>query len=97
MRIFNEKISAKLPEKKAPMKDYRKNPGNLDNAAYAALYAAKKIKNRIIVVPGNSYMNRVYHLAKDSDDLTAFTVMATIARVLVVYPDGQTYIADAMK
>jgi hypothetical protein len=70
---------------------YRKNPADLNLAACAGAYTAKKLNERVVIVEGNSYGCKVYHIAKESDDLTKYTVMKCKARVLIVEPTGECF------
>lgn len=88
MKINSEKFCLKISARKCAMKDYRQNPGDLDCAVFAALHTAKRINNRVIVIPGNSYMNLVYHITTEDKDLMIFTASSKPADVFIVYPDG---------
>ncbi len=82
---------------KSSVMPYRKAPADLNKAAEAAFHYAKKNDSPMVCVPGNSYMNAVYHIAREDDDLVKFTGMDKPTRVLVVYPNGDAIIGTARK
>lgn len=51
---------------------YKTNPQDVNKALKAGYAYSLKINNDIIVVPGNSYMNKVYHICKVDDELSKF-------------------------
>lgn len=77
------------------VKEYKKNPGSINLAAQAGAYYAKKQNERVVIIEGNSYMNRIYHIAKESDSLSKFTATSSKARVLVIEPTGECFYATA--
>lgn len=77
------------------IKRWRASPGDLTLACQAAFHYAAKDGKTKVVVPGNSYGSKVYHIANESDDLKKFTVMATSAVVAVVDAGGAVYQAVA--
>ena len=87
--FIQDKIGAVTPGVAA----YRKTPGSLNAAASAAAYYAKRDNARMVVVEGNSYGNRVYHIARESEDLCKFTGMRVQTRVVVVEPSGAAFYA----
>lgn len=96
MIIKNKKFKAKLPKPNvSPMKEYKKNPGSLNAAAFAAHFKAKQLKTDIVVIEGNSMGHRVYHLATPDEDLKKYTAMSTKANVLVVNQKGEAFEAIA--
>jgi hypothetical protein len=95
MKISNKKKHADVPDVKGAMRDYKKNPGSLNYAVFAAYYKAKQLKKDIVVIEGNSMGHRVYHLALSSEDLKKYTVMSTKANVVVVTPKGEAFMAIA--
>ena len=74
--------------------EYRRSPGDIHLAIGAALHYARKNNKRMVVIPGNSYMNKVYHIATESSDIKSFTV-AGGSDCYIVNIDGSTYIGDA--
>jgi hypothetical protein len=54
------------------LKEYRANPGSINAAAAAAAHCAKRNKAPMLVIEGNSYMKRVYHIARETDALAKF-------------------------
>ncbi|MDY8021214.1 hypothetical protein [Paenibacillus polymyxa] len=78
------------------VREYRKSPGSLNLAASAAAHYAKNLKERVVLVEGNSYMSRVYHIARETDDLRKYAIMSNVtAKVLIVEPNGDCYYATA--
>jgi hypothetical protein len=73
------------------VREYRKNPGSLNLAAAAAAHTANKIGERVVVVEGNSYMNRIYHIARQTDQISKYTAMPGSFKVLIVEPTGECY------
>jgi hypothetical protein len=80
---------------KAPIKTYRNNPGNLTIAANAALFYAQQTGNRMVLVPGNSYMNKIYHIVEETASVAKYTVNPTNNTVAVVTPYGKVFQAIA--
>lgn len=73
------------------VKRWRKEPGNLSNAVYAAFHYAKKFDQKMYIITGNSYMNKVYHIS-DNLKLDKFGVINnSVVTIGVVYPDGEVY------
>jgi hypothetical protein len=95
MIIKNKKKVADIPVVKRAMSEYKKNPGSLNAAAFAAFFKAKQMKSDIVVVEGNSYGHRVYHLALPGEDLKRFIVVAAKAKVIVVTQKGEAFEAIA--
>lgn len=77
------------------VREYRKYPANINLAVSAAAHYAIKRNERMIVVEGNSYGRKVYHVTRESDDLTKYTIMRCTANVLVLDPNGDCYYAIA--
>jgi hypothetical protein len=73
------------------MREYCKNPASLNLAASAAAYTANKLGERVVVVEGNSYGNKVYHIAQQSEPLSKYTAMSCTAKVLIVEPSGECF------
>ena len=64
-----EKIGAAV----SGVKEYKARPGNFQFACNAAYHYAKRNKAaRMIVVPGNSYGSKVYHIARETDSLAKY-------------------------
>lgn len=96
MRIELDEVKSQTLTKSS-VRPYRNEPGNINLAAQAAFHYAKKNGAPMVCVPGNSYMNAVYHIAREDDDLVKFTGMDKPTRVLVVYPNGDAIIGTARK
>jgi predicted dinucleotide-utilizing enzyme len=73
------------------VREYKKYPASLNLAASAAAHTAKKLNERVVVIEGNSYMNRVYHIAKDTDSVSKYTAMNYPVNVLIVEPNGECF------
>lgn len=82
--------------KKSVIKSYRSNPGNFDNACNAALHYAIKFNENMVVIPGNSYMNKVYHIEQESKSLNQFTPLKKMS-VALVKTNGEVFQAIAIK
>ena len=73
---MNLEITSKIGQcdkVRAPVKTWRKSPGDFDAAAHAAHHYAKRDDRRMVIVPGNSYGRQVYHITTDSTDVKSFT------------------------
>jgi hypothetical protein len=70
---------------------YRKNPADLNLAACAGAHTAKKLNERVVIVEGNSYGCKVYHIAKESEDLRKYTVISCKAKVIIIEPTGECF------
>jgi len=80
---------------KGKVSDWRKNPGNLDLAASAALYYAQKQNKRMIVIPGDSYGVAVFHIANENKSISYFTIKRNDNLVVVVETNGEVFRAIA--
>lgn len=81
---------------KSPIKTYNSNPGNFDAAAHAAAHYARKHDKNMVVVPGNSYGSKVYHIALETDDLLKYS-FAPKAAVALVTIKGEVFQATATR
>ena len=77
--------------------NYRKSPGDLQLAARAAAAYARKENTPMMVVPGNSYMNRVYHIMAATADPKTATVMNRDTKIILAKPTGEVYDAVVLK
>lgn len=83
--------------KACTLKAYRAEPSNLNIAASYAFTMAKKLNERMIVVQGNSYMQKVYHVCKESDDVVTYNGgVRQLTKVVVVETNGDVYYAEAI-
>lgn len=57
---------------KGSVREWKQSPGSDNAACHAAVYYAKKNKQDMVVVPGNSYGSFVLHVARETDDLSKF-------------------------
>lgn len=95
MNITIEKKLGETGRKKAVIKTYKATPGDFDAAAHAAAHYAKKLNRDMVLVPGNSYMHKVYHIAQTTDDLWKYTGMPRPVRVALVNSAGEVFQAQA--
>jgi hypothetical protein len=77
--------------KAGQVREHKKNPASLNLAASAAAHYAKKLNDQVVVIEGNSYMNKVYHIAKDTDSVSKYTAMNYAVNVLIVKPNGECF------
>lgn len=96
MKFSNKKLKGKITPRSGAIKAYRASPGGLETSTYAALAYAKKDGKPKVVVQGNSYGSRVFHIANTNEDLKKYTVMSKEAHVYLVQPDGSVFEADAL-
>ena len=75
---------------------WRKEPGDGFKAIRAAAQLAKSRGFNMVVVLGNSYMQTVYHIGKETDDLRTYTFDPN-PTVYLVTPEGQVFLARASK
>jgi hypothetical protein len=59
---------------KGTRKAHSKAPGDFNAAACFAFTHALKLGEPLVLVPGNSYMSKVWHVARATDDLLKFGV-----------------------
>lgn len=77
---------------------WKKEPSNFTFACQAAAVFAKKHNSKMVVIPGNSYMQRVFHIAKPSDPIQKFFgYIPEETNVAVVDEDGNVFKAKASK
>ena len=76
--------------------NHRSAPGNFTAASEAAVHYAKKNGTRMVIVPGNSYGNKVYHIARETDSLSKYQPGGQGETVCgVVTPEGEVFQAVA--
>jgi hypothetical protein len=96
--ILGKKIG-QVSGKSRSVANYRKAPGDLTAAANAALhYSAKNYPGQsMLLIAGNSYMNKVYHITPGNEGLAKFTGMGHYkdTAVVVVRPNGEVFNAVA--
>ena len=80
---------------KSPVKNYRSNPGDFELAAIAAVYYAKKFHEDVVIVPGNSYGRKIYHVVRLNEDLDKYQPGVRKSIVGVAQPNGDVYRALA--
>jgi len=66
--------------------------------AHAAVFYAKKQKKNMLIIPGNSYGHKVYHIAPEGSDVSKYTVMSPkkgqAFQIMLAKPDGNIFYAD---
>ena len=89
--VLERKIGIAKP---GSIRDWRAAPTR-DAAIGAAATYAKKEKKPYLVVTGNSYMTRVYHVVEPETAMrkgpSAYSGMNADLRVYLVEPDGSTF------
>lgn len=71
MQIKIQSTIGKTSKRKAVVKAYRNDPGNFDCAVHAAAHYAKRNNERMVVISSNSYMSKVYRIARETDSLNS--------------------------
>lgn len=74
---------------------YRKSPAHFDNAIYAALHYAIKHNDDMVVIPGNSYGKKVYHITTVTDSVKKYTIKSSNNTIGLVTPEGKVFQAIA--
>lgn len=96
MQIKIQSTIGKTSKRKAVVKAYKRNPGNFDCAVHAAAYYAKRNSERMVVVSSNSYMSKVYRIARETDSLSQFNPGGPKEQVVgVVTVTGEVFKAIA--
>lgn len=90
MNIEKQHLLGKADPKTA-VKAYRQCPSDFTLAANAACHYAKKFQECMVVILGNSYGNKVYHIAKTTDDLKKYAPGAKSLIGATVNPEGDVY------
>jgi hypothetical protein len=97
MTLSNQREKGKITPTSGAIKEYRAEPGSLTKACYAAAAYAKRDSKEYVVVPGNSMMQKVYHITPQSDGLSKFGILSgTTVQVMLVKPDGSIFQCDAV-
>lgn len=76
---------------------YKSNPADSTSAAQAAGFYAKKYNKPFQVVPGNSYMNKVFSIAQADTDEIGRNLLGPKANIMLVFPNGNVYQTLAVK
>lgn len=81
------------------VKPWRDTPGDFTSACQAAGFYARKYEQDMIVVPGNSYGSRIFHIIRKTDDLGKYVpgIGNKSVNCAVVSPDGKVYQGSATK
>jgi hypothetical protein len=85
---------------KSAVKAYKKSPSDFNLAANAAAHYATKQNKSMLVIPGNSYGSKLFHIASaDDSDLSRFTcgLGDKFMTVAIVESDGSVYRAELSK
>lgn len=72
MKCRKKEYKGRVIKAQSPVKSYRENPGFIRNALAAAAHYANRFQEDMIVIPGNSYGNAVYHIARVCEDLNKY-------------------------
>lgn len=81
---------------KPAVAEYKKTPGSLNAAVYAAAFYAKRDGVDMAVIEGNSYGSSVYQIQGLTKDIAAVTVMRSETSIVIAKPDGKLYKAKAV-
>lgn len=54
------------------LKYWKKNPSDFTSACQAAMVYSKKFNEDMVVLPGNSYMSRVYQIVRKTEDVSKY-------------------------
>lgn len=81
--INSETNSMKAHKVKRAATTWRKNPGNLHNAIFAAYHYANRDGCIMYIARGNSYMHRVYHIVNSLEK--AFDYCDTLGNVKEIF------------
>ena len=81
--VNSETNSMKAHKIKRAVITWRKNPGNLSNAIFAAYHYANRDNRIMYIAKGNSYMHRVYHIVKSLE--RAFDYCDTLGNVKEIF------------
>lgn len=95
MKLTNAVRATTVEAKRGALKQYRANPADMGCALLFAHHAARRDGVAMVVIGGNSYGCLVYHVARVTEDLRKYTVVGTGAKVALVEPNGEVFIADA--
>lgn len=98
MKIVVGKKLGTVTDTKGRVKDWKENPGNDSAACYAAAHYAKRNKENMVVVPGNSYGSFVLHIAKETEDLSRYRPgHSGELAVYLATPSGEVFEAIATR
>lgn len=84
--------------RKAVVREWKRNPDNFDDACHAAGHYARRDNCRMVVIPGNSYGRRCFHITTEADSFRKFFPGCPDdkwVRVGVVDADGNVFMAQA--
>lgn len=91
---ITKKYEQTVVAKSGAMKAWRKAPGDFTLACHAAHHVARRDQLRIVLVHGNSYGHKVFHMATELDRIGRF-IFGTECNVAVVDPAGNIFAANA--
>lgn len=94
MTIFDKSDTSLGKVTHSNVKSWRSEPHDFTYACQAAFHYAKKWDMDMVIVPGNSYMKKVYHIARITDDILKFPG-AKGQKCAVVGTDGYVYMCRA--
>ena len=79
---------------KSAVNAYRKAPGDFNKAANAAAHYAKKNNAEMVIIPGNSYGSRVFHIGRKADSVSKYVGWQATVIGAIVNVDGTVYRAE---
>jgi hypothetical protein len=98
MKISVGKKLGTVTNTKGRVKEWKENPGDDSAACYAAAHYAKRDKENMVVVPGNSYGRFVLHIAKETSDLWRYAPGTSgELSVYLATPSGEVFEAKATR
>ena len=77
------------------IKDWKSSPGDHEAAVKAAYHYARRDNKEMVVVPGNSYGQKVHHITTTEEKVSKFTATPGDHGVTTVTPQGQIFRATA--
>jgi len=95
MEITIEKKLGKIQKGARAVSAWRTDPGNFQKSLRAALHYARRDNKQMIVIPGNSYNQKVFHIASEGESVKKYTVQTHNNPVVVVSPQGDVFQAIA--
>lgn len=79
----------------AQVKEWKRNPSDFTAACQAAAVYVRKNGARMVVIPGNSYGVKVFHVVPESESLSKYTAMPGAFAVAIVDLESRVFMAVA--
>lgn len=96
LKYEETRIIGTVGPKKRAVSEWKADPGSFDDAAHAAFHYATKLKKTMAIVPGNSYMHKVYFIVElEKCDLRTYGAFGGKVPIGIVSPDGSVRQASA--